>query len=164
MQQASLPPIKTVYRALENAAVDLYGFAVVCQGGAAWAAEPGLYDSLLLGLENFWFTEGHDGQLSHHEFREELFRAIWLKSRDKQHPPVKIGTDVPLGHEEMTFYQLPQSARAALYLRSKKHLSFSSIALILGSPEGVVRAEVEKAREFLLGRRVRAVEWGGEDF
>lgn len=163
MQQASLPPIKSVYRALEGAAVDLYGFAVVCCGGASWAAEPGLYDSLFLGLESFWFTEGDDGQLSHMEYREELFKAVWEKSRDKA-TPVKIGTDVPLGHEEMAFYQLPQLARAALYLRTRKRFAFSSIALVLGSPEGVVRAEVEKAREFLLGRRVRTPDWGGEDF
>ena len=163
MQTASLPPIKTIYRALENAAVDLYGFAVVCHGGAGWMAEPGLYDALFLGLESFWFTEGEDGQLSHQEFREELFKAVWEKSRDKA-TPVKIGTDVPLGHEEMPFYQLPQLARAAVFLRTKKRFAFSSIALILGSPEGVVRSEVEKAREFLLGRRVRGADWGGEDF
>lgn len=163
MKSESLPPIKTVYRALEDAAVDLYGFAVVCHGGAGWMAEPALLDSLLKGLESFWFPEGASGQPSHQEFREEFFKALWEKSRDKA-SPVKIGTDVPLGHDEMAFYQLPQMARAALYLRSKKRFAFSSIALILGSPEGVVRSEVEKAREVLLGRRVKNVDWGGEDF
>ncbi len=143
--------------------MDLYGFSVICHGGATWMAEPVLFDSLLLGLENYWFNEKQDGRLSHHEFREELFKTIWEKSRDKT-APVKIGTDVPLGHDEMAFYQLPQISRAALYLRTKKHFSYSSVSLILGSAEGVIRAEVERAREFLLGRRVREASWSEEDF
>jgi len=166
MKQESLPPIKSVYHALENAAVDLYGFAVICHGGANWAAEPDLLDALFLGLENTWFTDGDDGHLSHREFREELFRAIWERckeSRDRP-TPVRIGTDVPMGHDEMAFYHLPQLPRAALYLRTKKRFSYAAIALVVGSSEGVVRSEVEKAREFLLGRRVRAIEWSEDNF
>jgi hypothetical protein len=168
MKQASLPPIKTVYRALENAAVDLYGFAVVCHGGANWLAEPDLLDSLLLGLENVWFIEGEDGQLSHEEFREEIFKALWHRCQEREpgrpRPVVRVGTDVPMGHEEMAFYHLPQLPRAALYLRTKKRFSYSSIALVLSCPEVVVRSEVEKAREFLLGRRVKAVDWSEDNF
>jgi len=167
MKQASLPPIKSVYRALENAAVDLYGFSVVCHDGATWMAEPVLMDSLLLSLENFWFTESEDGQLSHLEFREVLFRALWKQCNEsgvEKSTPIRIGTDVPMGHEEMAFYHLPQLPRAALYLRTKKRFSYAAIALVVGVSEGVVRAEVEKAREFLLGRRVRAVEWNEDNF
>jgi hypothetical protein len=168
MRAETIPPLKTVYRALEEATLDLYGFAVVCNGGASWAAEPGLYDSLFLGLENFWFIEDLNGQLTHREFREEFFRTVWEKSRESTNvlksSPLKLGTDVPLGHEEMPFYQLPQLARAALYLRVKKNFAFSSVALILGTPEPTIRTEVERAREFLLGRRVRNLDWGGEDF
>lgn len=163
MKQESLPPIKSIYRALENAAIDLFGFAVVCHGGASWAAEPDMLDSLLLGLESFWFTEDDNGQLSHREFREEFFRNLWHKCKDKS-SPVRVGSEVPLGHEEMAFYHLPQFARAVLYLRTRKRFSYSSIALVLGHSEGVVRNEMEKAREFLLGRRVRAVEWSEENF
>ena len=36
--------------------------------------------------------------------------------------------------------------------------------MVVGIPEGVVRSEVEKAREFLLGRRVRAIEWSEDNF
>lgn len=163
MKQDSLPPIKSVYRALEDAAVDIYGFAVICHGGATWSAEPDMLDALLLGLESYWFTDGDDGQLSHREFREEFFRTLWNKCKDKT-PTARIGTEVPMGHEEMAFYHLPQFARAVLYLRTKKRFSFSSIALVVGRTEGVVRAEVEKAREFLLGRSVRATEWSEDNF
>jgi hypothetical protein len=167
VRQEFLPSVKTVYDALEGAAVDAYGFAVACRGGAAWMAEPELLDTLLLGLENFWFTDDETGRLSHREFREELFKALWERCREADlSAPAQpeIGTDVPLGHEEMAFYQLPQVARAALYLRTKKHMSYASIALILGNTEAVVRSEVERAREFLLGRRVRAVDWSEDDF
>jgi hypothetical protein len=162
MKQESLPPIKTVYHALENAALDVYAFAVACHGGAIWMAEPTVLEAMLLGLENFWFTEDQDGRLSHQEFREEIFKAIWEKCRDKA-APVSIGTDVPLGHEEMAFYQLPQLARAVIFLRTKKHFAYSSIAMVTGLSEGVARMEVEQAREFLLGRRLKGAEWS-EDF
>ncbi|HEY8280663.1 MAG TPA: hypothetical protein VIH99_13625 [Bdellovibrionota bacterium] len=165
MKPESLPPVKSIYLALEDAAVDVYGFAVICHGGAAWLAEPEVLESLLLSLENFWFVEDESGRLSHQEFREEVFRAIWEKSRDKQKAqPVRIGTDVPLGHEEMAFYKLPQLTRAALYLRTKKRFAYASIALVLGSAESNVRAEVERAREFLLGRRLKPMEWSEDDF
>ena len=165
MKRESLPPIKTIYHALEEAALDVYGFAIVCHGGIVWQAEPQVLEALLLGLESFWFVENDEGKLSHREFREEIFHAVWEKCRDKQRlQPVRIGTDVPLGHEEMAFYQLPLLARAALYLRTKKRFAYSSIALITGATEGAVRAEVEKAREFLLGRRLKPMEWSEEDF
>jgi hypothetical protein len=173
MKQESLPSVKSVYEALEGAAVDAYGFALACHGGAAWLAEPILLDVLLVALENVWFTDDDTGRLSHREFREEFFKSLWDRSRktpaapgarDDNAPHVRIGTDVPLGHEEMRFYRLPQLARAALFLRTKKHMSYASIALILGSTEGLVRAEVERAREFLLGRRVKMVDWSEDDF
>jgi hypothetical protein len=163
MKRDTLPSVKSVYLALEEAAVDCYGFAVALSGGAPWMAEPELLDVLLLGLENFWFVDDDSGRLSHREFREEIFKALWERSRDKA-TPVKIGTDVPMGHDEMDFYKLPQLARAALFLRTKKRMSYSSIALILGCAEGLARTEVERAREFLLGRRVRPLEWSEEDF
>ncbi|MGZ3740020.1 MAG: hypothetical protein ACXVB9_11650, partial [Bdellovibrionota bacterium] len=141
-----LPSIKSVYQALEDAAVDIYGFAMACHGGAAWLAEPVILDSLFLGLENFWFMDDASGRLSHKEFREEIFKTVWDKSRGNPAPAqVRIGTDVPLGHEEMAFYQLPQVARAAVYLRSKKRLPYATIGLILGITDGVARTEVEKA-------------------
>ena len=163
MKQESLPPIKSVYRALEGAALDLYGFAVVCHGGASWLAEPDLLEVLFLGLENFWFMEETSGELTHKEFRDDFFRVLWEKAKNRS-APVRIGTEVPLGHEEMGFYQLSQPARAALFLRTKKRFSYAAIALTLGQSEAEVRAEVEKAREFLLGRRVKAVEWNEDDF
>lgn len=163
MKPESLPPIKSIYHALEEAAVDIYGFAIVCHGGAVAMAEPAVLDVLLLGLENFWFVEREDGVLSHTEFREELFKAVWEKSRDKT-IPLRIGTDVPLGHDEMSFYQLPQLARAVMYLRTKRHFGYASIALAVGITEGMARSEIERAREFLLGRRLKAVDWGEEDF
>ncbi len=163
MKHASMPSIKTVYHALENAALDAYGFAVACHGGATWQAEPDILDALLLGLENFWFVDDSAGELSHREYREELFKAIWDKCKDKP-ATVRIGTDVPLGHDEMAFYQLPQLARAILFLRTKKRFSYSSIALVVGVSEGVARREVECAREFLLGQRLKPLEWSEEDF
>lgn len=163
MERAHLPSLKSVYQALEDAAVDVYGFAVACHGGVTWAAEPELLDVLLLGLENFWFLEDEGGRFSHHEFREEFFRAFWERCRDKA-TPVRVGSDVPLGHDEMLFYKLPQVARAALFLRTKKRFSYAAIALVLGMPEALVRGEVERAREFLLGRRVKPMDWSEEDF
>jgi hypothetical protein len=165
MKQESLPALKTIYQALEDAALDVYGFAVACQDGAPWAAEPAILDALLLGLENFWFTDDERGRPSHREFREELFKSVWERCREQGKPAaVRIGTDVPLGHDEMAFYRLPQAARAALFLRTKKRFPYATIALVLGIPEGVVRTEVEKAREFLLGRRLKPLEWSEEDF
>lgn len=155
--------MRDIYRALEEAALDLYGFGVVCQGGATWAAEPEILDTLLLGLENIWFNENSKGVLSHLDFREDFFRVLWEKSKGKK-PAVKIGTDVPLGHEEMEFYRLPQLARAALFLRTRKRLAYDTVARVLGAGEPQVREEVEKAREHLLGRRVKALNWSEEDF
>jgi hypothetical protein len=163
MRNESLPSVQEIYHMLENAALDLYGFAVVCHNGATWMAEPDLLDALLLGLENHWFTDTDGSGLNHKEFRLELFQAVWEKCKDKN-VPVRVGTDVPLGHEEMAFYQLPQFVRAALFLRTHKRMSYAAIAMALKSSEGLVRDEVERAREFLLGRRLKAVEWTEEDF
>jgi hypothetical protein len=163
MRRESLPPMKEVYQALEDAAVDLYGFGVVCQGGSPIAADPEVLDTLLLGLENVWFNEDSKGVLSHLDFREDFFRVLWEKSYGKR-PSVRIGSDVPLGHEEMAFYQLPQLTRAALYLRTKKKFTYPTISRVLGVPEPLLESEVEKAREFLLGRRVKELEWAEEDF
>jgi hypothetical protein len=156
--------MKEVYEALETAALDLYGFALVCHGGAPWAAEPEILETLFLGLENAWFGENDAGKLAHGEFREEFFRALWEKSKGQGKNALRIGTDVPLGHEDMAFYQLSQLARAAIYLRTKKQFSYSSMSLVLGVDEPLVREEVERAREFLLGRRVRPFDWSEEDF
>jgi len=163
MKQETLPPIKEVYGALEAAAVDLYGFGMVCSGGAAWAAEPEVLETLLLGLENVWFTEDDKGVMSHTGFREDFFKVLWDKCNGKKNT-IRIGTEVPLGHEEMPFYQLPQFARAALYLRTKKRFDYATVSMVLSAPEPLVRQEVETAREFLLGRRVRSLEWSEEDF
>lgn len=163
MKGESLPPMKEVYEALEEAALDLYGFAIVCQGGAVWAAEPEILDALLLGLENVWFNENENGRLSHKDFREDFFRVVWEKSQGKR-PNARVGSEVPLGHEEMAFYQLPQLARAALFLRTKKKFQYDTLSRVLGVAEPVVEEEVEKAREFLLGRRVKSLEWSEEDF
>ena len=163
MKQESLPSVKSIYQSLEQAAVDAFGFAVICQGGASWMAESVVLDSLLLALENFWFVEDDSGRLSHREYREELFKTVWEKAGSKP-SSVKIGTDVPLGHEEMSFYQLPLLPRAVLFLRTKKRFSYSSIALVLGITEGMARIEAERAREFLLGRRLKPLEWTEEDF
>jgi hypothetical protein len=156
--------MKGVYEALEAAAVDLYGFAIVCHGGGGPLAEPAVLDALLLGLENSWFTEKGDSErLGYEEFREEFFRTLWGRCRGAK-GSVQVGLDVPLGHEEMAYYQLPQFARAALYLRIKKKMPYAAVASILGAGEGVVREEIEKGREFLLGRRLKSVEWSEEDF
>lgn len=162
MRQESLLPMKETYEALEEAALDLYGFAMACHGGAALAAEPQVMEALLLGLENVWFTEGDAGKLTHKEFREDFFRVLWQKSVGKGNP-TKIGGELPLGHEEMAFYQLPQLARAALFLRTKKRFAYPAVAMILGVAEPQVQEEVEKAREYLLGRRVRSLDWNEEE-
>jgi len=163
MRPESLPPLKETYEALEAAAIDLYGFALTCHGGAAITAEPQILEVLLLGLENFWFTEGDSGTLTHQEFREDFFRTVWEKSAGHR-TQARIGSELPLGHEEMAFYQLPQLARAALYLRTKKKFTYPAVAMVLGVPELKVQDEVEKAREYLLGRRVKSLEWSEEDF
>ncbi len=154
MKEVALPNLREIYGALENASLDLYGFAMVLHGGVAWSAEPDLLDVLLLGLENHWFTENEKEQLSHDEFRLEFFRALWQKCLGKT-PQGKIGVELPLGHESMAFYKMPQVSRAAIYLRTKKKFSYSWIALIIGVPESLLQEEVERAREFLLGRRVK---------
>lgn len=163
MKAESLPSTKELYRAIENAAADLYGFGVVCQSGVAWVAEPDLLDTLLLGLENFWFTEGEGGLLSHMEFREDFFRAIWERGRGKKLDKPS-GGDQPIGHQQMAFYRLSQFARAAIYLRTKKQMAYATIALILGASESQVRQEIEAAREHLLGRKPRLLEWSEEEF
>jgi hypothetical protein len=163
MKQEALPAMKEIYGALEAAALDLYGLALVCQGGSPLAAEPEVLATLFLGLENSWFVEDSAGKLSHQEFREEFFRALWEKSQAIG-PSVRIGTDVPLGHEEMGFYQLSRLARAAVYLRTKRQFSYASLSLILGTAEPRIREEVERAREFLLGHRVKPLDWSEEDF
>lgn len=165
MKRASLPPLKETYAALEDAGLDLYGFALALHGGNALSAEPLLLDILLLGLENNWFTDWQGGRFSHREFREDFFRALWEKSSAAGRVlPARVGAEVPLGHEEMSYYQLPQLARAALFLRAKKHFSYASLALIFSRREEVLRQEVESAREFLLGRRVKAPVDLGDDF
>ena len=155
-------PIREVYNALELASLDLYGFAVVCQGGGAWSADPIVLDTLLLGLENHWFSD-FEGNYSHEEYREDFFRLLWKKSKGNM-PIPKIGSDVPMGHEEMRFYQLPQFSRALLYLRTKKTFSYASLSLIFEVPAPILEEEVEKSREFLLGKRIKLPDWTEEDF
>lgn len=163
MKEVSLPSLQEVYSAMENASLDLYGFAMVLHGGLSWSAEPDLLDVLLLGLENHWFTENDKNQLSHEEFRIEFFRCLWQKCLGKT-PQGKIGTDLPMGHEKMLFYKMPQVSRAAVYLRTKKKFSYSWISMILGVSETVLEEEVERGREFLLGRRVNIPAWSEEEF
>lgn len=163
MKQESLPSIKELYRSLESAGVDLYGFGVVVCNGSLWIAEPDILDTLLLALENSWFTEDKSGDLTHAEFREDIFQLLWRKSKDKK-PNVKMGVEVPIGQEEMAFYQLPKLTRAALYLRVKKSFSYSSIAMILETPEGVIREEIEKGREALLGRGLKHFDFSEDEF
>ena len=161
MKRESLPEIQDMYRALEAAAQDLFGFAVVCHQGANWLAEPALLDVLLLGMENFWFSE-REGNLSHKEYSEEFFRAIWHRAQGEK-KSIQVGSDVPLGHDEMAFYELPQRARSALYLRSKKRFSFEFIASIMEIDRASVEEEVERAREFLLGKRIKPFEFASEE-
>lgn len=157
MRKESLPPLQETMQAMEGAASDLYGFALICFGGVAWVAEPEILDTLFLGLENMWFTMGDNNRISHLEFRDDFFKSIWDRAKGKS---VQANPeDVPLGHEEMNFYKLPQVSRAIIYLRSKKHFSVASVSAILGVEEGVVREEIEQAREFLLGRSVKNLEW-----
>ncbi len=163
MKQESLPPMKEVYDALEEAAVDLYGFGVVCMEGVTALAEPAILDTLLLGLENLWFRESMENKFTYKEFREDFFRALWEKCQGRK-TNFRIGSDVPLGHAEMPFYRMPQLARAAIYLRTKKHFSYASVAMILGVSQAMVEEEIERCREFLLGRRVAALQWTEEDF
>jgi hypothetical protein len=162
MRKESLPAVQDLYRSLETAAVDIYGFGVICHEGASWLAEPEILDTLLLGMENFWFTDEGAGVVSHKEFREDFFRTLWKKSQEKR-ISIHSGSDVPMGHEEMAFYELPLFSRAALYLRTKKQFSFPLIASILGSESGAVEEEIERAREFLLGRRIKPLA-ATEDF
>lgn len=159
MKRESLPSAKELLRATEAVAIDLYGFGLVCHGGVAWMAEPEILDTIFLGLENFWFTD----DFSHKEFREEFFKALWERCKGKN-IPAKVGEDVPLGHDRMEFYKLPQLERAMIYLRTKKKFSYASIALILGMDERVVRKDVERVREHLLGHRLRAPVSAEEEF
>lgn len=165
MKRETLPPLKETYGALENAGLDLYGFAMVLHAGNTATAEAALLDTLLMGLENDWFTEtvSQGAGLTHNEFREDFFKDLWHRSRGASIAP-RLGTEVPLGHDEMNFYRLPQLVRAALFLRTKKQLPYASLALILGQAEEQLRKEVERAREFLLGRQVRAFTAAEEDF
>jgi hypothetical protein len=164
MKQVALPALQDVYTAMENASIDLYGFAMVCHNGVSFSAEPAILDVMLLGLENHWFTENEKNRLSHEEFRLEFFRSHWVKCMG-MNPQGKIGTELPLGHEDMAFYKMPQISRAIIYLRTKKKFSYGWISMILGGlPEGIIEEEVERAREFLLGRRVKVPEWSEEEF
>lgn len=162
MKKEALPPLQETMQAMEAAAADLYGFALVCLGGVAWVAEPEILDTLFLGLENMWFTAGDNNRISHHEFKDDFFKALWDRVKGKN---VKTNPeDIPLGQEEMFFYKLPQVSRAILYLRSQKQFSLTSISAIIGLEIGVVREEMERGREFLLGRSIRAFDLAEEEF
>jgi len=158
-----LPSKKEVYEALERASSDIYGFAMACHGGVQWMAEPAMLDTLLLGLENFWFVSVDDS-LDHREFRIEFFRTLWKKCQGKTLPQVKHGTDIPLGQEEMKFFSLPQSTRAILYLRTKKNFNYQDLALVFDQTPEALEVEVEKAREYLLGHRLKWLEKAEGDF
>ena len=143
--------VLAVTRALEGACADVFSFAVVCTGGMQALADTLLQEILLLSLERGWFTENLQGNYSHEEHRTALFREVWLAANERQAVPA-IGIDVPIGHEQMAFYQLPRLARAVLYLRTKRKLSYEMIGSIVGIAAGAARTEVEKSRSILLGR------------
>ncbi len=143
--------IQKVARALEAASTDLFSFAVICTGGMQALADSILQEIFLLALERGWFTEDFDGNLSHDEFRIDLFREVWRAVKDNPVTPT-IGIDVPIGHEQMEFYRLPLRSRASLYLRTKRKLSYANIAEILDAVPEEVRVEVERVRSILLGR------------
>lgn len=165
MKVERLPSKKEVYEALEGASSDIYGFAMVCHSGVQWMAEPAMLDTLLLGLENFWFMSTEDS-LDHREFRVEFFRTLWKKCQGKTLPAgqLKRGTDIPLGQEEMKFFTLPQSTRAILYLRTKKNFSYRDLAQVFDQSPEALEIEVEKAREFLLGHRLEWLESAEDEF
>ena len=110
----------------------------------------------------------------------EAAGVYFIVSTINKKPAAAQATELKEGHEqkEDEMVEIPliedqfqnmQTGRvwlwdASIAVRTKKKFSYASIALILGSPEALVRAEVEKAREFLLGRRLKAVEWSEEDF
>ena len=154
---------KELYQAMEKAAEDLFGFGVVLNSGGMTMAEQEILDILFLGLENYWFTRDDAGGLSHKEFREEFFRVFWERN-NKELANLRIGIDVPLGHEEMKFYKLPLFSRAVLFLRTKKKFDYPSISLIMSAPVAIVREELEKSREFILGRGLPPIECSEEDF
>ena len=149
-----LPELKDYVRAYEQAAQDLYGFAMICNKGVSWVAEQEILDLFLLASEKHWFTDDHRGQFNHREFRIEFFQGIWALAKK---PSLSENGVLTPGQKEMSFFRLPLFARAAVFLRTKRKFTYQEIAEILGSSEGAVKQEIEKAREVLLGRGLAPV-------
>ena len=149
------PPTKEsslLATALVHAVKDLLPFAVVCLRDTM-RAEALTLDLLLLSLENSWISQplSASEEISHSEFREEMFRLVWQKAKEELGKGNST-PNLPYTENAMPFYRLDLEERAALSLRAKGKFEYQSMAYILGMDLIQVEDLVDSARAKILGK------------
>ena len=147
------PTFQETTRAVQIAAADLIGFAVSCCVDSL-RAETQVQETLLVALENSWFTYSmnHGEEFTHLEFREEIFQHLWRK--------IITGTGRsqgirPFAEADAPFFKLDLKVRAALYLRARSRFTYEQIARILGLESAqLAESMVAQARRELLGHDI----------
>jgi hypothetical protein len=131
---------------------DLLPFAVVCLRDTM-RAEALVLDILVLSLENSWIAQpiAKGQEISHMEFRDEMFRLVWQKakldlSKGNSTP------NLPYTENAMPFYKLDLEERAALSLRTTSKFEYQSMAYILAMDLIEVEDLVDSARKKILGK------------
>ena len=150
---AELPSTRELQAALARAAEDLYPLAYLALRDSL-RAEAILHEVLVLGVEMHWIQKAlsPSGELTHQEFREDLFREIWSRAKASVLGGGP-GGDLRFSEAQQPFYRLPLEKRAALYLRSRSQLSLAEIQRVLGmSSDEEVFHLIEAARAEVLGR------------
>lgn len=155
---------KELQTAVDRLVADVYGFSVILKSGSEWYAQSELLDVVFLVLENQWFVFDDDETIPWEDFRIEVFQMIWKRFSSTTVPGVSVDDSLPVGTRERSFYKLALADRAAIYLRTKKKFSYDELSAILGLPKKQIIERVEKSREILLARELRAVEFSQEEF
>lgn len=144
-----LSEFERLNRILEQLAIDLFGFAQICGIGESFRAEQILLDTISRAVEC--------GDLDQIEFeplylREKLLTEAWSFLSANIQPASDLSFE--------RFYSLPQKTRAAIYLRHRLGFTFIAIGRVLSLSELQVRNLVLVAREQIVGRPLRKIDWG----
>lgn len=142
------PEFERLNRFIEQIANDVFGFVVICGVTESFRAEQICLDviSEASRVEDF---QNEEMQVS--PLRERILNRAFQIARKSIHPG-SIG-------EHERFFVLPQLERATIYLRHRIGLSFVAISRILEISEGEVRNATHSAREHLLCRPMRKLDW-----
>lgn len=134
--ESNLPELS---RALTHYGYTVYPFAMALFGNSEFSNKE-IKEVLWFALESDSFVANANGLLEADEL--ELLNKIFVRAKSNAKAIV----------EESVFFKLNLEERAAIFLRTKNHLSWEDIGIIIEKNKEEVVSLVSRAREKLLGR------------